>query len=105
MFFQFVSRDMRFVLITGPNAAGKSTYIKQVCLLQILAQIGCYVPAKAAVFVPRRHIFSRIGHNDDLGDNLSSFALEVSLPILYSINNIFRCLKFRQCCILRMRIL
>jgi len=74
----FVSQDTRFVLITGPNMAGKSTFIKQVCLLQILAQIGCYVPAKAACFVLRNHIFSRIGHNDDMGDNLSSFALEMA---------------------------
>ncbi|KAI6238704.1 hypothetical protein M3Y99_00651800 [Aphelenchoides fujianensis] len=74
----FVSADTRFVLITGPNMAGKSTYIKQVCLLQILAQTGCFVPAKAASFVPRRHIFSRVGHNDDLGDNLSSFGVEMS---------------------------
>ncbi|KAI6212303.1 hypothetical protein M3Y94_00004900 [Aphelenchoides besseyi] len=74
----FVSMETRFCLITGPNMAGKSTYIKQICLLQVLAQTGCFVPATYACFVPRRHIFSRVGHNDDLGDNLSSFGVEMS---------------------------
>ncbi|KAI6185258.1 hypothetical protein M3Y98_00003300 [Aphelenchoides besseyi] len=73
-----VSMETRFCLITGPNMAGKSTYIKQICLLQVLAQTGCFVPATYACFIPRRHIFSRVGHNDDLGDNLSSFGVEMS---------------------------
>uniref|UniRef100_A0A914CRA4 DNA mismatch repair proteins mutS family domain-containing protein n=1 Tax=Acrobeloides nanus TaxID=290746 RepID=A0A914CRA4_9BILA len=74
----YVVSDARFLIITGPNMAGKSTYMKQVCLLQILAQIGCKVPADFAMFVPMRQIFSRVGHNDDLSRNLSAFALEMS---------------------------
>ena len=94
---KIVAENTRFVLITGPNMvrtlqisdkldaglqAGKSTYIKGICLLQILAQMGCYVPAKSAVVAPRKHIFCRVGHNDDLGDNLSSFGVEVRLQLL-----------------------
>ncbi|CAD5229251.1 unnamed protein product [Bursaphelenchus okinawaensis] len=74
----FVSTDTRFVLITGPNMTGKSTYLKQICLLQILAQAGCFVPARAALFMVRKSIYCRIGHNDDLSDNLSSFGVEMS---------------------------
>lgn len=51
--------------------------MRQVCLLQILAQIGCQVPAEFACFIPMTRIFSRIGHNDDLSQNLSGFAVEV----------------------------
>lgn len=57
--------------------AGKSTYLKQTCLLQVMAQAGCFVPADFASFVVMRRIFSRVGHNDDLARGLSSFALEV----------------------------
>ncbi|CAD5234537.1 unnamed protein product [Bursaphelenchus xylophilus] len=74
----FISTDTRFVLITGPNMTGKSTYLKQICLLQILAQAGCFVSARAAFFMIRKNIYCRIGHNDDLSDNLSSFGVEMS---------------------------
>uniref|UniRef100_A0A914IC35 DNA mismatch repair protein MutS core domain-containing protein n=1 Tax=Globodera rostochiensis TaxID=31243 RepID=A0A914IC35_GLORO len=59
------------------NMAGKSTYMRQVCMLQILAQMGCMVPAETATFVPMTRIFSRVGHNDNLVQNLSGFAVEV----------------------------
>uniref|UniRef100_A0A183CK87 DNA_MISMATCH_REPAIR_2 domain-containing protein n=1 Tax=Globodera pallida TaxID=36090 RepID=A0A183CK87_GLOPA len=69
--------ESRFAVIAGPNMAGKSTYMRQVCMLQILAQMGCMVPAETATFVPMTRIFSRVGHNDNLVQNLSGFAVEV----------------------------
>lgn len=63
--------------------AGKSTYMQQVCLLQILAQCGCFVPADFACFVPMNRVFSRVGHNDDLCQGLSGFAVEVRGAIRY----------------------
>ncbi|KAK0414769.1 hypothetical protein QR680_011608 [Steinernema hermaphroditum] len=74
----YLAEESRFVMITGPNMAGKSTYLKQVCLLQILAQMGSMVPAEFASFKLMTRIFSRVGHNDDLNANLSAFALEMS---------------------------
>lgn len=71
------SPDTCFFIIAGPNMAGKSTYIRQVCLLQIMAQCGCMVPANYACFMPMTRVFSRIGHNDDLTQHLSGFAVEV----------------------------
>ncbi|KAK6740314.1 hypothetical protein RB195_008652 [Necator americanus] len=73
----YLSPDSRVNIITGPNMTGKSTYLKQVCQLCILAQCGSYVPAKIAVLPVFLRIFSRIGHNDNLYKNLSAFALEM----------------------------
>ncbi|CAG9534055.1 unnamed protein product [Cercopithifilaria johnstoni] len=80
----YLSSESRINIITGPNMAGKSTYLKQICLLHVLAQTGSFVPAELAVFPVLTRIFSRIGHNDDLTDNLSAFAVEMSemVPIL-----------------------
>ena len=58
--------------------SGKSTYLKQIALLQIMAQIGCYVPAEYASFRAADQIFSRIGSDDDIETNSSTFMLEVS---------------------------
>uniref|UniRef100_A0AC35FNI5 DNA mismatch repair proteins mutS family domain-containing protein n=1 Tax=Panagrolaimus sp. PS1159 TaxID=55785 RepID=A0AC35FNI5_9BILA len=74
----YIVPTSRFIIITGPNMAGKSTYMKQVCLLQILAQLGCFIPADFATFAPMQRIFSRVGHNDDITRNLSAFALEMN---------------------------
>lgn len=74
----YIVPNSRFIIITGPNMAGKSTYMKQICLLQILAQLGCFVSAEFASFAPMERIFSRVGHNDDITRNLSAFALEMS---------------------------
>lgn len=65
------------IILTGPNNAGKSVYMKQLALLQILAQIGSYVPAKWAVFRPASKIFARTGYGDDLVNSCSSYMLEV----------------------------
>ncbi|GMH54895.1 hypothetical protein TrST_g3702 [Triparma strigata] len=66
-----------FVLITGVNGGGKSTYLKQVALIVILAQIGCFVPAESASIPLRNLICTRIGTGDDFEHNISSFMLEM----------------------------
>ncbi|NIK76549.1 DNA mismatch repair protein MutS [Paenibacillus castaneae] len=65
------------LLITGPNMAGKSTYMRQVALICIMAQIGCFVPAKAAVVPLIDRIFTRIGAADDLIGGQSTFMVEM----------------------------
>ncbi|XP_022256974.1 mutS protein homolog 4-like, partial [Limulus polyphemus] len=82
----FISKNNNFLVITGPNMSGKSTYLKQVALLQIMAQIGCFVPAEYASFRITRQIFSRIGSNDDIESNCSTFMLEMR-EINYIIQN------------------
>lgn len=68
----------RLMLITGPNMAGKSTYIRQVALIVILAQMGSFVPADAAHIGVVDKIFSRIGASDDLNRGQSTFMVEMS---------------------------
>ncbi len=68
----------RIVLITGPNMAGKSVYMRQVALIIIMAHIGCYVPAKAARICPIDKIFTRVGASDDLSTGRSTFMVEMS---------------------------
>jgi DNA mismatch repair protein MSH4 len=57
--------------------SGKTTYLKQVATLQILSQIGSFVPAESATFRIASNIFSRLGTGDNIEDNASSFAMEV----------------------------
>ncbi|MGC6584262.1 DNA mismatch repair protein MutS [Paenibacillus sp. Dod16] len=66
------------LLITGPNMAGKSTYMRQVALLSILAQMGCFVPAEGAVIPLVDRIFTRIGAADDLIGGQSTFMVEMA---------------------------
>jgi DNA mismatch repair protein MutS len=68
----------QLMLITGPNMAGKSTYIRQVALLVILAQMGSYVPARFARIGLVDKIFSRIGASDDLARGQSTFMVEMT---------------------------
>ncbi len=64
-------------IITGPNMAGKSTYLRQVALITLLAQIGSYVPAEAATIGLVDRIFTRIGAQDDLATGQSTFMVEM----------------------------
>ena len=68
----------RLLLITGPNMAGKSTYIRQVALIVILAQMGSYVPAKKAHIGIIDKVFTRIGASDDLARGQSTFMVEMA---------------------------
>ncbi|RLU22266.1 hypothetical protein DMN91_004544 [Ooceraea biroi] len=70
-----------FHLITGPNMSGKSTYLKQIVLLQIMAQIGSYVPATKATFRIADRIFCRMSSRDDAELNASTYVLELSLSL------------------------
>jgi len=67
----------RLLIITGPNMAGKSTYIRQVALLALLAQTGSYVPAKAMRWTPVDRIFARVGASDELSRGQSTFMVEM----------------------------
>ena len=82
---QFVSNDTcldngehRISIITGPNMAGKSTYMRQVALIVLMAQIGSFVPAKAADICICDRIFTRVGASDDLASGQSTFMVEMT---------------------------
>jgi DNA mismatch repair protein MutS len=70
--------DAQIVLLTGPNMAGKSTYIRQVALITLLAQVGCWVPAKSCRIGLVDRIFSRVGASDDLARGNSTFMVEMN---------------------------
>ena len=72
------SDENRTMLITGPNMAGKSIYMRQVAIIVILAHIGCFVPAKKAEICPVDKIFTRVGASDDLSTGRSTFMVEMS---------------------------
>lgn len=80
---EFVSNDIIFTkdkyveLITGPNMAGKSTYMRQMAMIVIMAQMGCFVPARKAYLPIFDKIFTRIGASDDLVSGESTFMVEM----------------------------
>ncbi len=76
----------KFMLITGPNMAGKSTYMRQVALITIMAQIGSFVPAREARVCVVDKIFTRVGASDDLAMGQSTFMLEMS-EVAYILHN------------------
>ncbi len=69
--------DQNMMLITGPNMSGKSTYMRQVALITVMAQMGCYVPADEAELPITDQIFTRIGAADDLAGGQSTFMVEM----------------------------
>lgn len=80
----FIANDVdlndqqRMLIITGPNMGGKSTYMRQIALITILAHIGSFVPAKSAMLGPIDRIFTRIGAADDLASGRSTFMVEMT---------------------------
>src|SRR5450759_5268401 len=73
-----LSEARRMLLITGPNMGGKSTYMRQVALIALLAHVGCFVPAQQAVLGEIDQIFTRIGASDDLASGRSTFMVEMT---------------------------
>jgi DNA mismatch repair protein MutS len=70
--------ERRMLVITGPNMGGKSTYMRQAALITVLAHVGSFVPADAAVIGPVDRIFTRIGASDDLAGGRSTFMVEMT---------------------------
>ena len=80
----FIANDCRLsaarqlLLVTGPNMGGKSTYMRQVALIALLAHTGCFVPAKSARIGPIDQIYTRVGASDDLAGGRSTFMVEMT---------------------------
>ena len=72
-----MNRDREFLLVTGPNMSGKSTYMRQVALVTLLAQIGSFVPARAAAIGIVDGIYTRVGALDELAQGRSTFMVEM----------------------------
>ena len=73
-----MDQDTDILLITGPNMAGKSTYMREMAIIVIMAQIGCFVPAREAMLPVFDAIFTRIGASDDLVSGESTFMVEMN---------------------------
>lgn len=78
--------EQRMFIVTGPNMGGKSTFMRQIALIVLLAYIGSYVPAKSAKIGKIEAIFTRIGANDDLASGRSTFMVEMT-ETAYILNN------------------
>ncbi len=72
-----MSRTENFFIVTGPNMSGKSTFIRQIALLSIMAQIGSFVPADDAMLSIYDRVFTRIGARDELASGKSTFLVEM----------------------------
>ena len=73
----FASPKSRFQIITGCNMSGKSTYIRSMALLSIMAQVGSFVPAAYASFPIIHQLFARVSVDDNIEANVSTFSLEM----------------------------
>lgn len=72
------SEDKRMLILTGPNMAGKSTYMRQVALITLMAHLGSFVPAREATIPIVDRIFTRVGASDDLASGQSTFMVEMA---------------------------
>ncbi|MFH0906069.1 MAG: DNA mismatch repair protein MutS [archaeon] len=81
-----LSSDFRTMIITGPNMAGKSSYMRSVAIAVILGHIGCFVPASSATIGNIDSIFTRVGASDDISHGQSTFLVEMS-EVSYILNN------------------
>ena len=72
------NKDSQFIILTGPNMSGKSTYLRQVALIVLLAQVGSFVPAESATIGVVDRIFTRIGAQEDLAAGQSTFMVEMT---------------------------
>jgi len=82
----YMDEKNNILLITGPNMSGKSTYMRQLAMIIILAQVGCFVPAEKASLPIFDQIFTRIGASDDLTTGKSTFMVEM-LEVNYALKN------------------
>ena len=89
---QFVANDcllndeVYMQIISGPNMAGKSTYMRQVALISFMAHLGCFVPADYAEIPVMDRIFTRVGASDDVASGISTFMLEM-IEVATILNN------------------
>jgi DNA mismatch repair ATPase MutS len=74
---QIATPQFNFYIISGPNMSGKTIYIKMIAVIQIMAQIGCFVPGSSAILRMTDKIFSRLGSEDSIEQGASSFTVEL----------------------------